>query len=487
MLPAIRHPVPLAHSLATLDVLSGGRLVIGAGVGGAFTPGQEQDWTAAGVDPKTRAGRLTEMVQVMKRLWSEDDVWFEGRHFRMLGEEIVFFRKKDGSAVAIQDVCPHRGARFSEGHIHWPGTITCPYHGWVFDEQGKNIMVLSEGPDSKVCGKQGTEAYVYPTVTLKGVVFAWIGDTKPAPVEEDIPPEFFDPKAYITWNDHVIWPTNWLVALENAMDSHVAYLHRDNVQALLAADIAAPPGAPGFRPIFTGNGFRYGMPPGAAATGAGAFNSLEKFHYYEGGYKWPKSNVRRWWNWLFVIPFSLMRVPDPPMRGKDWWGWGPGHRLPGMVRAWVPQPPRKGLRILSFFRKAGSDMFGQYTRWPVALEPWKTRLWYFHYTAPSNPLARLYHKLVYNTWARWVVEYNLSIQDGSMMLNQRYDWPEKLSGHDAEVIQWRRLVVAKAFGGRYAPYGYDHERDGQDIDDRAVATPGGSSNQEAATNEPAAG
>ena len=31
MLPAIRHPVPLAHSLATLDVLSGGRLVVGAG------------------------------------------------------------------------------------------------------------------------------------------------------------------------------------------------------------------------------------------------------------------------------------------------------------------------------------------------------------------------------------------------------------------------------------------------------------------------
>ena len=404
---------------------------------------------------------------------------------RMLGEELVFFRKKDGSAVAIQDVCPHRGARFSEGHIHWPGTITCPYHGWVFDEQGKNIMVLSEGPDSKVCGKQGTEAYVYPTVTLKGVVFAWIGDTKPAPVEEDIPPEFFDPKAYITWNDHVIWPTNWLVALENSMDSHVAYLHRDNIQALLGAESAAPPGASGFRPIFTGNGFKSGRPPGGGGTGQGAFNSREKFHYYEGGYKWPKSNVRRWWNWLFVIPFSLMRVPAPPLKDQDW--WGTGHRLPGMFRAGVPQAPLKGPRILSFFRKGGAGLFGQYTRWPVALEPWKTRLWYFHYTTPSNPLARLYHKLVYNIWGRWAVEYNFSIQDGSMMFNQRYDWPEKLSGHDAEVIQWRRLVVAKAFGGRYAPYGYDHDKDGQGIDERTVAAPTGTFNKEAATNEVAAG
>ena len=83
MLPAIRHPVPLAHSLATVDVLSHGRLTIGAGVGGAFTPEQAQDWTAAGVDPKTRAGRFTEMVQIMKRLWTEEHVSFEGKHFTL--------------------------------------------------------------------------------------------------------------------------------------------------------------------------------------------------------------------------------------------------------------------------------------------------------------------------------------------------------------------------------------------------------------------
>jgi alkanesulfonate monooxygenase SsuD/methylene tetrahydromethanopterin reductase-like flavin-dependent oxidoreductase (luciferase family) len=83
MLPAIRHAVPLAHELATADVLSHGRIVIGAGVGGAFTPGQAQDWVAAGVDPKTRAGRFTELVQVMKRLWTEDHVTFEGKHFQL--------------------------------------------------------------------------------------------------------------------------------------------------------------------------------------------------------------------------------------------------------------------------------------------------------------------------------------------------------------------------------------------------------------------
>ena len=83
MLPAIRHPVPLAHSLATVDVLSHGRLVVGAGVGGAFTPEQAQDFSAAGVDPATRAGRFTEMVRVMKRLWTEEHVNWDGERFQL--------------------------------------------------------------------------------------------------------------------------------------------------------------------------------------------------------------------------------------------------------------------------------------------------------------------------------------------------------------------------------------------------------------------
>jgi alkanesulfonate monooxygenase SsuD/methylene tetrahydromethanopterin reductase-like flavin-dependent oxidoreductase (luciferase family) len=83
LLPALRPVVPLAHSLATVDVLSGGRALIAAGVGGAFNADQQQDWAAAGVDKATRAGRLTEMVQVMKRLWTGEPVTFHGRHFTL--------------------------------------------------------------------------------------------------------------------------------------------------------------------------------------------------------------------------------------------------------------------------------------------------------------------------------------------------------------------------------------------------------------------
>ena len=85
MLPALRHPVPLAHSISTADILSNGRLVIGAGIGGAFNKDQQSDWIAAGVDPSERAGRFTEAVRIMKQLWTGNDVQFEGKHFKIDG------------------------------------------------------------------------------------------------------------------------------------------------------------------------------------------------------------------------------------------------------------------------------------------------------------------------------------------------------------------------------------------------------------------
>jgi beta-lactamase class D len=66
---------------------------------------------------------------------------------------------------------------------------------------------------------------------------------------------------------------------------------------------------------------------------------------------------------------------------------------------------------------------------------------------------------MYATVRRWIIEYNFSRQDEAVMINQRYDTPEKLSGTDAEVIQWRKLVVTKHYGGREAPFEYRNPDD----------------------------
>ena len=75
---ALHNPVEVAEQLATLDVISGGRLVFGVGVGTPHLP-----WEAFGVDPTSRGDRLDESIRVIKGLWTEDVFNFRGRHFSL--------------------------------------------------------------------------------------------------------------------------------------------------------------------------------------------------------------------------------------------------------------------------------------------------------------------------------------------------------------------------------------------------------------------
>jgi alkanesulfonate monooxygenase SsuD/methylene tetrahydromethanopterin reductase-like flavin-dependent oxidoreductase (luciferase family) len=83
LLMALRHPVALAQTMATVDLISQGRLIIAAGVGGAFNFEQQQEWQNAGVRASQRAGRLEEMVQIVKGLGSGQPLTFQGRHFNL--------------------------------------------------------------------------------------------------------------------------------------------------------------------------------------------------------------------------------------------------------------------------------------------------------------------------------------------------------------------------------------------------------------------
>ncbi|MCS5658355.1 MAG: LLM class flavin-dependent oxidoreductase, partial [Dehalococcoidia bacterium] len=68
LLAALRQPVLLAQTMATVDLISKGRLVVAAGVGGAFNEDQRREWQAAGIDPRRRVSRLEEIVQIVREL-----------------------------------------------------------------------------------------------------------------------------------------------------------------------------------------------------------------------------------------------------------------------------------------------------------------------------------------------------------------------------------------------------------------------------------
>jgi probable F420-dependent oxidoreductase len=78
LLTALRSPVHLAKSLATLDQLSSGRLIAGVGLGG-----DTRVYPAYGFAAERRVARFVEGVELMKRLWTEPRVTFAGQFYRV--------------------------------------------------------------------------------------------------------------------------------------------------------------------------------------------------------------------------------------------------------------------------------------------------------------------------------------------------------------------------------------------------------------------
>ncbi len=70
-----------AKEVASVDIISGGRVILGVGVGGEYP----KEFEAVGVPVKERGARTDESIRVMKRLFSEDNVTFEGRFTHLNG------------------------------------------------------------------------------------------------------------------------------------------------------------------------------------------------------------------------------------------------------------------------------------------------------------------------------------------------------------------------------------------------------------------
>lgn len=101
ILTALRSPVHVAKSLATLDQLSQGRLIAGVGLGAS-----KAIYPAFGAHAETRAARFTEGIRLMKALWTQDTVNFDGR----------FWQLRDAAMEPKPVQKPHPPLWFGGGH-----------------------------------------------------------------------------------------------------------------------------------------------------------------------------------------------------------------------------------------------------------------------------------------------------------------------------------------------------------------------------------
>lgn len=142
----MRHPVPLAKELATLQGLSGGRLILGAGVGWL-----EEEYAALGVPFRERGRRMDEGVALMKSLWSDDPISFEAKHIdTKLSEMRMLPHPSPAIPIwigGISEAALQRAVRIGDG---WHGTRLKP------DEAAPVVARLrSERPDLTISMRLG--------------------------------------------------------------------------------------------------------------------------------------------------------------------------------------------------------------------------------------------------------------------------------------------------------------------------------------------
>ncbi|HSG88637.1 MAG TPA: LLM class flavin-dependent oxidoreductase [Pseudomonadales bacterium] len=118
----LRDPFLLAKACATIDVLSGGRLLPAFAVGSAIG----SDYRARGVPTKARGQRTDEGLQLIRRLWTEEKVDFEGRHYQYAGASISPRPVQDPMPLWVggsADAAVERTARWGTG---WQAGIDTP-------------------------------------------------------------------------------------------------------------------------------------------------------------------------------------------------------------------------------------------------------------------------------------------------------------------------------------------------------------------------
>jgi len=119
LIAALRRPVTLAKELATIDVLSGGRLDLGVGVGW-----QAEEYEAAGLSYQERGGLLDHTVEVLQTLWREETASYDGAGLTFTNiHQMPKPLQPGGVPVWVSGTVNPRAmqrlARFGSGWIPW--------------------------------------------------------------------------------------------------------------------------------------------------------------------------------------------------------------------------------------------------------------------------------------------------------------------------------------------------------------------------------
>jgi len=175
----------------------------------------------------TRVGPGTPCGDMMRRYWhpiaavSELEGLKWNKRVRLLGEDLVLYRDKQGRMGLITEQCPHRRASLAYG-IPTDNGIRCPYHGWEFGHAGQCLEQPNEPEKSSFKNKITTPAY--SVEEMGGMFWGYMGPAESKPLLPRI--DGFVTDGTIRMLGRTLIPVNWLQIMENSLDPiHTEWLH----------------------------------------------------------------------------------------------------------------------------------------------------------------------------------------------------------------------------------------------------------------------
>ena len=174
--------------------------------------------------------------------WSSDFPIGEAKPLQYFNEDLVAYRGDSGELHVLDAYCRHMGAHLGHGGWVEADCIRCPYHGWVWDADGRNIEIPYSKPDNM----GNLRLTRWPVRELDGIALAYYsrdGAGRKFPLADAFirfDGETWDacPETTKIWLDVPMAPQ---FMAENAVDSaHFKYVHRANDIGDIAEFTAEP-------------------------------------------------------------------------------------------------------------------------------------------------------------------------------------------------------------------------------------------------------
>lgn len=323
---------------------------------------------------------------------------------KLCGKNLFVQRDEEGIARALHDRCPHRGVKISLGKQWFPGTVSCPYHGWTFSlKTGEVKAVITDGPDSGICGNAAIQTY--PVRERLGLIWVYMGEKKPHALEDQLPEELVNPPEFAVGGRIEDRSGNWRFYAENGFDEgHAKYLHRTSIWRIMKV-------MPTWNKIHIEKQGRW-------------LYRVEDERFWEANFsglgKWTN---QRWW-----------KIKPKVTQGKSLGNTGgsdannpyiESRRFPGFASLSMPGVLRiayPGFIHYEFYvpiDENNTKYVGVMVQFKKGLSKYLFYLWYL-------------------TGIRWMFHGNFSGQDHWMVDNTDAP-PERLYRPDVSLIEWRKL------------------------------------------------